>query len=800
MVAKIITLMLIASCMFASQKHVTTTGASGHTGADEANAWSLSEAQAAVAPGDTVNLHTGTYGEMRLEIAGTVGSPIVWRHHGNDVVTIAGGASDDSYKACLILADYNHVVGLRILDAEIAENGTAFSSGELYTVEISGNNILLDSCRIYNPANIVTYNDTDGGRVRGVTVTGRFNTVSNCLIRGMSTAGIITNAGTSATPNNNIIRKDTIYATYYIGIILGGSTLESPGLIGNLVENCVIDTSIGEDAIQLDHDPYDWSANRGYIIRYNYMANCGENAIDSKHSGHAYVYGNIIHSSDGDDNGPYISSGWGSGPIIAKGNYGSESAYMIIRDNIIWDGSGGVSASDFGEHVVNNTIVNNRRKLGTSNVVDSTEQSFSGVYNSLIGNAYSRSILNNIIAGGCTYFQNWKNNGSTNFTVDYNIYYDTTSEQVSTNARFIHRTHDGGTDGTDGDQKKVRGITAWKTALLDDTDYGSVEGREVNSQWADPLFVSGDMRAADGTSSTWDWTLQAGSPAKGTARCWTFANGGGVSSLQITVDDAYYFHDGMEVTGGDSIKVGSNSATLIETISYSTNTIQTVGAEMTWSDNDSVWLWSNGSVKRNIGATISAITSEPSVVTIPDTTTHVSPVDESTASSPVTFRWRKVTDAIKYYFDCSTNGWEVSSFYSDPNVTDTSITVSGFSEGDIVSWNVAAGNSSGWSAFTTPWHTTITASYSATKDTLSWLKVSDTLTVSGNTGIYFSDVQRRDFVLLVKNPSGYSVTFDPAIKWPLTGPPAMSNDTNALIFFYRDIQTVYGILFGVYAH
>jgi hypothetical protein len=792
----LIILMLISAFAFADQKHVTVAGAGGHNGTSESDAWSLGEALANVATDDTVNIHTGTYATvMRMEHSGTNAEPIVWRRHGNDLVTITG-VSDDSYKDVVFDCSYNHIIGLSILDAEVDEDARTWDNDHLYLVEILGQHNKVDSCRLERTGDTHTYHDVTYGRVRGIVLDGRYNTVSNTFIRGMVN-GIVTACATEAgaTPRNNIIRKDTIYSTYFTGIILGGSTAASPGMIGTLVESCRIDTSIGEDAIQLEHAGYQWTQNRGYIIRYNYLANCGENAVDVKHSGHIYVYGNIMHTADGDDDGPYWAEGeyysdgtsgknWHSGTLTGVGDWTDPVWYCIWRDNIMWDGPGGLTGWN-GDHFVNNTSINHQRKLGTPNTVDTTDY---GLQNVFMTNG--SVILNNIIGGGNGYFQTLWMSGVPG-TIDYNIYYDTTTGQTATNARFAHRSL--GVYPT-----KVWGITAWKAAMQVSANYSNILGKEVNSQFINPKFVTAPIRATDGNDTKWDWTLASDSPAKGAGRAWTFATESGTSD-EFQVVDAYFFHDGMGVTGGDSIQLGSNSPTLITAINYATNTIVCSDVQ-TWSAGDSVWLYTNGAKETNIGATISGITSSGTTVTIPDTTTHVSPSDGSTSSSPVTFKWRTVSGATKYYFDCSINDWAVNSFYANPNVTDTSIIVSGFSEGDIVHWNVSAGNTAGGSAFTKAWHTTITAGGVAGNDTISWNAVSDTLELTGDTKVYFKDLKRRDMMILVRNPSGYGLTFDSAIKWPISGPPSMSNNTDALIFLYRNGSTVYGFLFGVYTH
>ncbi len=114
----------------------------------------------------------------------------------------------------------------------------------------------------------------------------------------------------------------------------------------------------------------------------------------------------------------------------------------------------------------------------------------------------------------------------------------------------------------------------------------------------DPKFTSIDL--SDATSATLpNLSLQSNSTAIDGGTYLTQANGSGSNSTTLVVDDALYFQDGTwgsDLNRGinffpDWIAVGNTSNIVqISSINYSTNTI-TLASAISWSDNDSVWLY-----------------------------------------------------------------------------------------------------------------------------------------------------------------------------------------------------------------
>lgn len=104
-----------------------------------------------------------------------------------------------------------------------------------------------------------------------------------------------------------------------------------------------------------------------------------------------------------------------------------------------------------------------------------------------------------------------------------------------------------------------------------------------------PVFVSGSPTVYA------DYELDPASALLNAGVDLTTTNGSGTGTT-ITVHDALWFHDGFGVTGlaGDTIRVGSNPASVITAVNYSLKTI-TVDSSITWSDGDAVNLNYTGS-------------------------------------------------------------------------------------------------------------------------------------------------------------------------------------------------------------
>lgn len=745
-------LIVFGSLAYSTQYHATPSGEGAKTGADSANAWSFTTAMDAVA-GDTVTLYAGTYPYIfSANHSGTSGSPIVFKAAAGQTVTLTG-TSDSDVGVVYFWGSYVELHGIVIVTAE----NPAYDAD--YVIGMGGSHNVLRKCELSKSGDIMDAYTNDSYRTRGIALSGTYNIIDSCYIRGMN-EGIVLHGG---SPRYHTIRADTIHASVNNGIICGGTNDGSSNWMGVLIESCVIDTCYGEDGIQWQQgtDPYSVEKNKGYIVRNNYIANCYENLTDLKGASYVVIEGNVLHTSNSDDDGLVNGAeDYGTGPALERGETGHEDWFTVYRNNVLWDGGAGGVTISHGTQFVNNTLANNRRHLTTSNYTDTSDYRLRHVY--IEGsNTYPRSILNNIFVGQSNFvsvgFYNM-NSRTSILTMDNNIHYDS----VSTATRFNYATDD-------PTSERVYGLSEWQSVLAG-ADYSYILGGEAHSLEADPTFVDFPLRPY-GYNAAWDWTLDTGSPGIDAGRCWTFASGSGSGSAALVIDNPYFFTDGFGIIDGDSIMVDA-TARMILSINYSTSTL-TLSDTCSWSDNDSVWYVSAGARLDNVGAGIvpAADTSgDPGAA--PSTPTNLAPANGSTTTSPVTFRWSKPSGAVNYWLCVSPDEWGTL-VVNQSALTDTFYTVS-LSGGGSYVWNVAAGNTYGWSDWSADSWAFTTSQSGIVRDTvsLSWNSASHYVTVDTVTQIEFADLKRRDIMVFVSNAESKEVYWSD-VTWRSSQPPTI---------------------------
>ncbi len=128
-------------------------------------------------------------------------------------------------------------------------------------------------------------------------------------------------------------------------------------------------------------------------------------------------------------------------------------------------------------------------------------------------------------------------------------------------------------------------------------DGQTISTREAQfSGWYDNR--SGDPKFINYQRVGPNFQLDTGSDAIDTGRCLTQANGQGVNSTTLIVDDGRYFTDGFGIVDGDDIKIGTNDP--VEITDRNGQTL-TLASAKTWSNNDCVSFDYNGT-KPDIGA------------------------------------------------------------------------------------------------------------------------------------------------------------------------------------------------------
>jgi len=349
---------------------------------------------------------------------------------------------------------------------------------------------------------------------------------------------------------------------------------------------------------------------------------------------------------------------------------------------------------------------------------------------------------------------------------------------------------------TDEDAKKTLA-----TAKTYNSNFFQASNIEASPLWVDSTSVRGSR----------SFEISGTSLAKDAGVALTRLRAGASSSTVLQVADAKYFwypHSN-PYDAGDSVAIwhsGDWTRCLVDSVDTTNNNI-VVHAAVTLSAGDSVYLLagyvaSTGTYTNRLSGTRPDIgpyeiaQGDGGGTTIPDTTTHVAPANGSTQAQPVTFRWRSVAGATTYWLTASYDNWLHD--HVSVQTADTFYTYSGFPVDTTVIWNVQAGNSAGWSAWTAIWsfNTQAEVTYGDTL-TVNWNNVFESETLTDNTVIQMANLQRRDNVLVIKNPSGRLIDWPTTIRWPglETAPQPAAGDTVAY-WLIRDGSNVYGFALG----
>lgn len=120
----------------------------------------------------------------------------------------------------------------------------------------------------------------------------------------------------------------------------------------------------------------------------------------------------------------------------------------------------------------------------------------------------------------------------------------------------------------------------WNNQALTTTlaTFASGSGQETNGVVVNPQFINVPND---------NYNLSPGSALIGAGAPLTLANGAGVASTTLVVDDSLWFSWGYGVIGGDIITIGTANPVEIVGVNDSTKTI-TLAEARTWSDNDPI--------------------------------------------------------------------------------------------------------------------------------------------------------------------------------------------------------------------
>jgi hypothetical protein len=288
--------------------------------------------------------------------------------------------------------------------------------------------------------------------------------------------------------------------------------------------------------------------------------------------------------------------------ILVKGNaitgHGSPAKYsagvyldgagekIIVEENIIYGGQQGIkvsleptAASLQTNHVIvrNNILYNNTQinlKLGVGDSDENCTQAGNLTESVAVHNTVFNS-LDNVINNrfGCGEALRWKNNifidmsdgssgsfhyksndndttHSPTWELDYNLFY---TEDHDGYFRWGGSTH--------------HSLAGFKTA----------SGHDSHSFTGNPQFVNTD---------TAEFELEPDSAARDAGGGLTFTLSAGNGTV-VSVEEAWYFSDGLGLQNGDVIRIGSNDPVIVVDVNYENNTL-TVDKSISWQAADRV--------------------------------------------------------------------------------------------------------------------------------------------------------------------------------------------------------------------
>ncbi len=582
--------------------YVATDGSDGAAGTIGAPFATVNHALSVATAGDTIYLRAGTY-DQRIYINGKTGTEFaninIANYTGETVIVRGDGSSDQ----CVLFnnSTWCIVTGLTIY---WNESITPPDWKMAWVRFVSSTDCKIVSCTL--PRNWVTTSGASrtleqeyaAERAPGVQFGASCTRcgVDDCEIYGVNKGVQWNGISTQCYVINSYIH-DTVQSNIDIALLLTGSTSRA----GCLIEDNTLDGSYIEDNIQSHNSSVDTATTeRGIIIRGNRIRRARENAIDLKNSGSVLVEDNEISGNWGSNNGSLASSGNNRNSLysVFVGGSTPPSTHVIIRNNRIYDSGGSIGPLDYWMIYNNAFVANNRDYTGGESTYNDASDAFPKFLAlSCIDNAIHVGFRNNLVA-------NHNSSGillrtaTSNYSGDYNCFVG--NESIGC----------------------VWASNAWPTKTLAEiqafiTAQGWTGGNESNSielvSLAAAKFTNVPSRPDD-TDTDLDWSYQEDSPLVDAGGHLTLANGAGVASTSLTVDDAHYFFDGFGGYGQtkDTIYIEGDGAHTITAIDYSTNVI-TLATAATWSDNAKIYLGEDDTP--NIGLDNLAVSAGSSTIT-----------------------------------------------------------------------------------------------------------------------------------------------------------------------------------------
>jgi hypothetical protein len=520
----------------------------------------------------------GTYSDyIEPQNDGTKSNPIWYIPYGDGEVTLKGESGVE--KLVVLNNNYCHVYGMTLR----YRNDT--DSGNWGWVKITGTGNIIYGLNILRQSTSATW-------MSAIRVTGAKST----LIEGCYAKNLRIGVQFSDHNSNIIVRSCHLYNCRHHAFAFGDGGYSDQGI---LIDHCCMDLSRA-DGIQSKNpdnqvDVDTKMPNMGVIVRNCVIRYSGENGIDLKGAQHWIIENNVFYGNMG------ASDGYWGDPDKIHGVMGTialdpttRAKNITIRRNIFFDTTCGSWIGGEGWHIYNNTFAGCNRDMDGYDSDWETDTRRVGFYavRQRYPDAERCTVVNNIMVGHNTVeFGLHDNDSSHDQYYDYNLYYNSRG-----GAKFAKINNS-------SNSWRSRTLGQWKSDLASRSE---IIGGDAHSEEANPRFISGRERPnyekdvvddrvkkASDLLHYLDYRLQSNSPALHAGGPIDWAKKGGNNSRRLTVSDSIKFCDGLGVTEGDWIRIGSTPAVQITDIDYGSHEL-TLSDPRSWSDGDGVYLDYNG--------------------------------------------------------------------------------------------------------------------------------------------------------------------------------------------------------------
>ncbi len=386
---------LFSSFSLFAQIYVSKNGNDSNDGSINSPFATIQHALYAAQAGDTIYVMAGEYNErLYWPVSGSEGNPVVLTNYQDDQVAIDGdNATNSSQNELLAINSHSHIV----IDGLIFRDNIRNDAGGIYYVG-SGSDIAIRNCEFYNIGwtNDPSQTPSSSDNAHAILFVGsQANSISNILIENNYIHDCIPGYSEALTLNGNI----------------DGFTIQN-----NKIENI---TNIGMDIAghwSWTGAPADVNYSRNGTVRDNQVINC-----NSTYSTSAGIY------TDGAENVVIENNtlvGNDVGVSVGIENAGTVSN-ITVRNNIFYNNK--EAGIYFGGSFANSGVVQNSYMIGNTLYYNDMGHSLSDWTGEIVLNRNKDcQIFDNIIYPRDN--ENKKvivaiNNGTTNISVDYNLYW-----------------------------------------------------------------------------------------------------------------------------------------------------------------------------------------------------------------------------------------------------------------------------------------------------------------------------------------------------------------------------------------